>query len=643
MSRMMLDRKRLLVSALLLSTAALHAQLPAPRTDTSFPLGGKAGSEVEITLAGAELTELSTLLFDAPGFSVVKADAHKFRVTVAADCARGLHEFRAVGRLGISTPRPFVVSDATEIVDAGTNHSRDAATLLSLPCVVQGRMEAERRDVFRFAAKGGQTLHISCAAFALDSPVDPVFSVSDAAGRTLASADDERDRDAQLAFTAPADGDYILVVHDKLFAGSAAHIYRLALLTKPEELPLRTPASAGVLGGETAAPEVEPNDTAATAQPLELPAIVSGRFDNDYFAFRAEAGRALWIEVRAEQEGVASDPVVIVHKVTRDAAGAEQSKQVLELDDQAEFPLPQRWLLASRDPVGRFTPDETATYRVRVLDRFGRGRGFRLGIREATPEFALIALPDSLANEEKKLFVSQPNASRGGSAAFPVAALRRGYDGAITLRAEGLPDGVTATGIIPAGAQTGWLAFHAAPDAKAWAGFPRVVGEGGGITRDVQAMTYRWNVENRDNQRLAAHLCKLAVGVVEAPAPLTIAPAEEKRWEASIGGTLEIPLTITRTGQPKGEWQITPVAFAGLAKFDPLKIDGAAAKDAKFVLNLQNKDGNTFTPGTYTFFLRAKGAVTYKADEKAAPKDLPHMELSRPITVTLSAPAVPAK
>ena len=87
-------------------------------------------------------------------------------------------------------------------------------------------------------------------------------------------------------------------------------------------------------------------------------------------------------------------------------------------------------------------PEETATYRIRVFDRFGSHRSYRLIAREATPDFEVLALPESLANEDKKLFKWQPNLRRGGSAHFPVAALRRGYDGEIVLRAEGLPEGV---------------------------------------------------------------------------------------------------------------------------------------------------------------------------------------------------------
>ncbi len=632
------------LSAALLAHSAALAQLPSPRLDSAFPPGGQLGTEVEVALSGSDLADVASLVFDAPGLIAAKGEGQNFRVTIAPDCARGVHELRAIGRFGISTPRLFVVGDAPAILDPGSNHTPETAAAIAVPSVVFGRMDTDQRDVFRFSAQRGQTVHLACTALALDSPADPVLTISDAAGHTLARADDERDRDAQLDFVAPADGDYLLAVHDKLFAGSAAHIYRLTLLAQPEAIPPQQPANAAKIGAGNEIAETEPNDTAATAQVVALPADIRAVFDRDWFEFRAEAGRALWLEICAARDGVPCDPMLVVQKVTRDAAGKETMKQVAELDDQPDAPAPPAWLIGSRDPAGKWTPDETAAYRIRVADRFGKHGSYRLIIRDVAPDFAPAALASSPANEEKKLFIWQPNLRRGGSAAFPVAAGRRGYDGEIVLRAEALPAGVTASGVIPAGAPTGWLVFHAAPDAAAWGGLPRVIGEGGGIRRELPGLTYRWSVENRDNQRLDTRLCRLAVGVCEEPAPLVITAAEQKTWTAILGETLEIPLAISRSGQPKGEWQLAPVAFPGLAKFEPVKFDGAAATTAKLVLPLQNKDGNNFVPGTYTFFLRASGTVATTADEKAAPKDWKHVEFSAPISVTLSpAPAPPAK
>lgn len=627
-----------------------HAQLPAPRLDTLFPAGVQSGTAVEVTFTGADLPDAAALIFSTPGLTATKLEALKFRVTAAPNCAPGFYEVRATGRHGISTPLPFIVGDAPELLDDGKNHTAETATPLSIPGVVHGRADSEQRDFYKVGARAGQTLHIACSGFALDSLIDPVISVRDARGATIARGDDELDRDALLTFTVPADGDYFVVVHDKLFGGSPAHYYRLAISGDSAArvaLPLLAPGGVPARSTEKAQQflEHEPNDSPAVSQTIALPAEVHGKFDTDWFAFQAEGGKALWLEVVADREGHTSDPVLILYKITRDPQGQEQSKQVLELDDQADLPAPPRWLLGSRDPAAQFVPDETATYRLRVFDRFASRRSYRLIVRAAVPDFAVIALPESLANEDKKLFKWQPNLRRGGSVHLPVAVVRQGDVGEITLRAEGLPEGVTATGVISAGAPTGMLVFHATADAKPWCGNVRVLAEGSGVSREVRTVTYRWNVENRDNQRLAGRLANCAIGIVDEAAPLTIAPADAKVWEAALGTDLEIGLRLTRPNpeaQPKGEWQFAPVGLPGLAKFDPVKLDGATAQETKLLLRLQNKDGNTFKAGTYTVWVRARGTVAYKADAKDKPRDLKHVEFSTPLTLKLTEPAVTA-
>ena len=620
------------------------AQLPSPRLDSAFPLGGRIGTAVEVVLTGSEMPDASALIFENAGLVATRIDTLKFRVAIASDCPRGMHEMRAVSRYGVSTPLPFVVSDIPEMLDAGANHTRETATKMDVPQIVHGRADAEQQDFYKFSAKKDQTLQIACISYGLDSPMDPVLVVTDAKGATVAEGDDELDRDAVIRFVVPADGEYFLVVHDKLFAGSAAHAYRLAVGEDAATI-MPTPLAGngddfGAAGAKAIA-EVEPNDLPATAQAIDLPGEVQGTFDCDWFTCRAEANRPLWLEIIADREGNASDALLVIYKVTHDAGGQEQARQVLELDDQPDLPAPPVWQVASRDPAGRFVPDESATYRFRLTDRFGGHGHYRFIVREAAPDFSLRSLGESPANEDKKIFKWQPNLRRGGSAYFHIAALRRGYDGEINLRAEGLPESVTASGWISAGSATGFLVLQAKPEAPPWAGYVRVFGEGGGLTREIHCVNYRWTVDNRDNQRLASRLVQFAVGIADEVAPIGIAATESKTWETNPGADLEIPLQFTRANpnaQPKGEWQLAPVNLPGLKKFDPLKFDGAAAKEAKLVLRLQ-KDGNDLKPGTYTMLLRARGSVAYKADAKGGSRDVKDVEFSGPITVKVAEPA----
>ena len=47
----------------------VEGQLPAPRLDSIFPMGGKAGGSVDVTLRGADLAGEGRLFFNDPGIT----------------------------------------------------------------------------------------------------------------------------------------------------------------------------------------------------------------------------------------------------------------------------------------------------------------------------------------------------------------------------------------------------------------------------------------------------------------------------------------------------------------------------------------------------------------------------------------------
>lgn len=97
------------------------------------------------------------------------------------------------------------------------------------PCTISGRIGAPRdRDVFSFVAAKGQALLFQIESRSLGFPLDAVLEVSDAANQTLARIDDVGpNADAELIFTAPADGEYRLTVSDLYRHGGPRYFYRL--------------------------------------------------------------------------------------------------------------------------------------------------------------------------------------------------------------------------------------------------------------------------------------------------------------------------------------------------------------------------------------------------------------------------------
>lgn len=95
--------------------------------------------------------------------------------------------------------------------------------------VLSGRIDPPGdRDTFRVTLKKGEKRVFRVESQALGLPLDPVLRLIDAGGKTLAESDDAgKGRDPSLAFTAPADGDYRLVVRDLHGRGGPRFAYLL--------------------------------------------------------------------------------------------------------------------------------------------------------------------------------------------------------------------------------------------------------------------------------------------------------------------------------------------------------------------------------------------------------------------------------
>ena len=222
---------------LLIGQRPLLAQLPVIRLLTVFPPGGRAGSEVEVTVAGADLDEANQLHFSHAGINAkpkvsgtnAAPEPNQFIVSIATNVAPGVYDLRVVGRFGISNPRAFVVSHLPENNVPGTNLSAANAAAISLDTITYGRSEANAAQFYKFNAKKGQRILVECKAREMDSKMEPALVLYGAGGKEL-----QRTRSGGLIdFSAPADGEYHLKLHDFLFRGGGEYFYRLAISTGP--------------------------------------------------------------------------------------------------------------------------------------------------------------------------------------------------------------------------------------------------------------------------------------------------------------------------------------------------------------------------------------------------------------------------
>ncbi|QDU27173.1 hypothetical protein ETAA8_22580 [Anatilimnocola aggregata] len=566
--------------------------LPAPRLLTTMPMGGQVGSQVEVTISGEYLDDADHLTFSDPRITAVrKLDSAgqpvpgKYVVTIGADCPAGLYEARVMTRLGISSSRAFSVGALREVVQTKANTSLMTALELPLNSICNAAMTARAVDHYVFEGRKGQRVIVDCATRGIDSKLDAVVIIADAAGRDLLV---ER-RGGALDFKVPSDGRYVIKVHEMTFKGGPAYYYRLGVWESPADAPLvRMPTTRPVnsfswppqgLPEVATTTEAEPNNERAKGQKISLPCDLAGSFfpaaDVDVFEFEAKKGDVCWVEVGSERFGLPTDPAILVQHVSR-TGDEEKLTDVAEFSDIASpvkvssngyaYDGPP-YNAGSADILGKLEIKEDGLYRLQLSDLFGGTRSdprniYRLVIRKAAPDFALVswALHMELRNGDRNA-VSKPLALRGGATmALEVVAIRRdGFTGDIDLTMEGLPEGVTAHGLrIPAGQSRGLMLVTARDDAPRGIANATFTGrstiDGVAVIRPCRVASMAFPIPDAwgeiPSPRLVADV-PVAVSGLEL-APLTISPASKEPLTVVAGEKLTIPLNHTRRGEFSG-------------------------------------------------------------------------------------------
>jgi hypothetical protein len=641
------------VFAMMLAPQLAMAQkvlLPLPRLLSTMPMGGQAGTEVEVTITGEHVDDPEELVFSHPGIRAVPLlDAagepipNKYLVSIAADCPPGLYEARVMSRLGMSSARIFSVGTLKELVQASPNTTIATAMPIPVDSVCNATMTARAVDHYAFDALQGKRYVVNCLARGIDSKLDAVLIVADDQGRDLVV---ER-RGGMIDFVAPADGRFMIKVHELTFKGGAGYFYRLSLQQLESDSPQPVFAStrnvsayswppAG-LAAKGAVDEVEPNNSHENSQKIELPCDIAGSFataaDVDTYEFMAKKGDVWWVEVASERLGLPTDPSILVQHV-RMENGEEVLTDVVEMTDIASpVKVSSNAYAYDGPPFNGGSPDihakleikEDGLHRLQILDLFGGTRVdprnvYRLIVRKAQPDFALSAwgLHMELRNGDRSAF-SKPLALRGGTTvALEVVAFRRdGFDGAIDLQMNNLPDGVTATGLkIAAGATRGIVLVTAHQDAPRGYGFPDFVGtaevDGQPVSRPVQLAAMAWPVTDAwgeiPSPRLVGNVA-VSVGGSEF-APLTIKPQSPEAIEAVAGTKITIPLAVQQRSEFSGsivQMKTFGPGFESVPRFD-LSLSSNTSEATIDLAALKTM------PGEYTFAFYGGAVAKYAYD-----------------------------
>ncbi|MDF1810856.1 MAG: PPC domain-containing protein [Verrucomicrobiales bacterium] len=238
------------VVACLFCLSTARGQLPTAELHSINPPAVVSGASLEVSLSGSNLEEISTLYFLDPDIKskpVMLPESEyrihpqqsglRFTVTIPESPIEKFIPVRAAGYFGLSTSRPLLILPAgSKVISdrAGSAHHKLAtAPALALNTKATGTTDSKQTDWWKISVKKDQRILVHCLAERIDSQADAVLSIVDGQGVELERNRDYVGRDPMLDFTAPADGNYWIGVHDTFYNGGTNFAYVLEASTRP--------------------------------------------------------------------------------------------------------------------------------------------------------------------------------------------------------------------------------------------------------------------------------------------------------------------------------------------------------------------------------------------------------------------------
>jgi hypothetical protein len=451
---------RSLLLILLLLTS--HATAAPPALTSLFPAGGQRGTTVETTATGTFDSWPVKAWANNPFLEVTAAkEKGKLKVAIKPDAPPGVYRIRVSDDTGASQLRPFLVGLHPDMAEVEPNDEPAKAQKVTGPASIHGKLaKSGDVDCYSIPAKKGETLVASLDAhFPLRSPIDAVLQIVSPENAIVAENHDYRGLDPQVNYTVPADGTYTV----RLFAfpatpdssikhfGSDLSVYRLTVTAGPfvdSATPLTIQEgkeTAFTLHGwnlkattSRAVPQgtwIEPHECfditrAGPSKPLAPPFSLTGRLNTPEAIFEVVGKKGQGLEVKLESAslGYSLNPVLTVT--------GPDGKQVA----RAEPPK------LNGDLETNVVPTIDGTYRFAVRD-LARGTGPRYAFRLRVTPF------------QPKLTASVPTDRFSIVAGKPldtvVTYTRLRTTDPVEFKVEGLPEGVTAVRVPPAGKDDG--------------------------------------------------------------------------------------------------------------------------------------------------------------------------------------------
>ena len=208
-----------------------------------FPMGGKKGDNLNVTLEGVNLPPQKVRIFSSNKTSEA--------------CLQTIAE----GKL-FFPPLRFDLDTLPECNETEAIGERDqTAQSVQFPVIVNGTIEKPGDlDAFRFKGMAGQRIAIESRARQLGSPLDTVITLADSRGKILATHDDQTNGftglltapcDSTITASLPANDTYEVRLSDKRGNGGHEYHYRLRISEPRPDFELWvTPSTLSIpLGG----------------------------------------------------------------------------------------------------------------------------------------------------------------------------------------------------------------------------------------------------------------------------------------------------------------------------------------------------------------------------------------------------------
>ena len=186
-----------------------------PHVVRVVPLGGQAGTTVEVEFRGTGLGPVRAVEFDTPELAWLGATAAteksvKGRVRIGAGAALGPHRVRLITEAGPANTRLFNVNQFPGVMEV------EPVTALALrPQVVYGEMETlADQDFLKFRGRAGERWVFDLQSMERGGFLECGLVLLDGAGREVAYNEDQDEylESPRLAVTFPRDGEYTLKI-----------------------------------------------------------------------------------------------------------------------------------------------------------------------------------------------------------------------------------------------------------------------------------------------------------------------------------------------------------------------------------------------------------------------------------------------